>query len=159
MPVYTFFISIPAIFSASCTAFFIESTVSSMSTITPFLRPFEGLVPIPFIFNLFPSFTSAAIAHTFVVPISRATSMLSFLPTILLHEQSKCLNNHLVMKSEIYFFIRNSLAVKVLCYFIEPYKLFHVFVMTKPDPVTPQVERYIRPPANFDPCLRQLYPG
>ena len=42
IPAYTDEISQPAISSASSIAFFIDSTVDSMSTTTPFLSPIDG---------------------------------------------------------------------------------------------------------------------
>src|SRR5512144_1599095 len=63
--------------SASWTAFFMDSTVLSMLTTTPFLRPWEGLMPIPMTSTCPPSFTSPTMAQTLVVPRSRPTTMLS----------------------------------------------------------------------------------
>ena len=47
MPAYTEWISQPAMSSASSTARWIDCTVDSMLTTTPFLRPRDGCEPMP----------------------------------------------------------------------------------------------------------------
>ena len=47
MPVYTLLISQPAISSASSTARWMEATVDSMFTTTPFFSPRDGWLPMP----------------------------------------------------------------------------------------------------------------
>ena len=47
MPAYTEWISQPAMSSASSTARWIDCTVDSMLTTTPFFRPREGCEPMP----------------------------------------------------------------------------------------------------------------
>ena len=76
IPAYTDEISHPDISSASSTAFFIDSTVDSMFTTTPFLSPMEGCVPIPIIFISFLE-TSPTTAQILVVPMSSPTIIFS----------------------------------------------------------------------------------
>src|SRR5581483_5837095 len=59
--------------SASSTACWIERTVSSMWTTTPFFRPVEGWVPTP-ITSMPSSVTSPTIAAILVVPMSSPTT-------------------------------------------------------------------------------------
>ena len=66
-------ILIPAMSSASSTAFLMEVTVLSILTTTPFLKPVEGCEPIPTMLT-FPSWTLPTTTHIFVVPISSPTS-------------------------------------------------------------------------------------
>ena len=73
MPAYTEWISQPAISSASSTARWIDCTVDSMLTTTPFLRPRDGCEPRP-ITSIEPSGPiSPTSATTFDVPMSRPT--------------------------------------------------------------------------------------
>ena len=73
MPAYTEWISQPAISSASSTARWIDCTVDSMLTTTPFFRPREGCEPRP-ITSIAPSAPiSPTSATTFEVPMSRPT--------------------------------------------------------------------------------------
>src|SRR3984885_13360809 len=73
MPAYTEWISHPAISSASSTARWIDCTVDSIFTPTPFFRPREGWLPRP-ITSIEPSAViSPTSATTFEVPISSPT--------------------------------------------------------------------------------------
>jgi hypothetical protein len=73
IPVYTEWISQPAINSASSTARWMDCTVDSMLTTTPFFSPRDGCDPIPMISISSFSVTSHTIATTFEVPISSPT--------------------------------------------------------------------------------------
>src|SRR3984957_12785200 len=76
MPAYTEWISPPAMSSASSTARWIDCTVDSMFTTTPFLRPREGCEPRPRS-SIEPSAPiSPTSATTLEVPISRPTMRL-----------------------------------------------------------------------------------
>src|SRR5665213_1777760 len=76
IPAYTEWISQPAMSSASSTARWIDCTVDSILTTTPFLRPREGCDPSP-ITSIAPSAPiSPTSATTFEVPISRPTMRL-----------------------------------------------------------------------------------
>ena len=76
MPAYTEWISQPAMSSASSTARWIDCTVDSMLTTTPFLSPREGCEPMPST-SIEPSGpTSPTIATTLEVPMSRPTMRL-----------------------------------------------------------------------------------
>ncbi|MCY1355027.1 hypothetical protein D9M69_414290 [compost metagenome] len=66
----------PAIICASSTARWIDCTVDSMLTTTPFFRPRDGCVPIPTISNWPSAVTSPTSATTLEVPISRPTIIL-----------------------------------------------------------------------------------
>ena len=73
MPANTEWISQPAISSASSIARWIDCTVESMLTTTPFFRPREGCEPMPTT-SIVPSAPSSpTIATTFEVPMSRPT--------------------------------------------------------------------------------------
>src|SRR5579863_1120307 len=73
IPANTEWISQPAISSASSTARWIDCTVDSMLTTTPFFRPREGCDPMPST-SIEPSApTSPTSATTFEVPMSRPT--------------------------------------------------------------------------------------
>ena len=73
MPANTEWISQPAISSASSTARWIDCTVESMLTTTPFFRPRDGCEPTPTT-SIVPSAPSSpTIATTFEVPMSRPT--------------------------------------------------------------------------------------
>src|SRR6188508_1677450 len=73
MPAYTEWISQPAISSASSTARWIDCTVDSMLTTTPFLSPRDGCEPMPSTSMPPSAFTSPTSATTLDVPISRPT--------------------------------------------------------------------------------------
>src|SRR5688572_19002582 len=73
MPVKTERISTPAISSASSTARWIDCTVESMLTTTPFLRPREGCEPRPITSRLPSACISPTSATIFDVPMSRPT--------------------------------------------------------------------------------------
>src|SRR5688572_22433477 len=73
IPVYTERISMPAISSASSIARWIDCTVESMLTTTPFLRPREGCEPRPMTSRLPSPCISPTSATTFDVPMSRPT--------------------------------------------------------------------------------------
>src|SRR5512140_2741516 len=73
MPAKTEWISQPAISSASSTARWIDCTVESMFTTTPFLRPREGCEPTPTTSIVPAAVSSPTIATTFEVPMSRPT--------------------------------------------------------------------------------------
>jgi hypothetical protein len=74
MPVTTCWILLPEVISASSRAAWMEATVFSMSTTTPFFRPFDSCWPVPMT-SISPSAcSSATIATTFEVPMSRPTS-------------------------------------------------------------------------------------
>src|SRR5579871_6388758 len=73
MPANTEWISQPAMSSASSTARWIDCTVDSMLTTTPFFSPREGCEPIPRS-SITPSApTSPTMATTLEVPMSRPT--------------------------------------------------------------------------------------
>ncbi|EKD50630.1 MAG: hypothetical protein ACD_62C00475G0004 [uncultured bacterium] len=77
MAAYTDRISQPAMSSASSIAFFMESMVASMLTMTPLRKPREGWEPIPM--TSIPScVTSPTMAQIFVVPMSSPTIKFSF---------------------------------------------------------------------------------
>src|SRR6186713_309803 len=73
IPANTEWISHPAISSASSTARWIDCTVDSMLTTTPFLRPRDGCEPMPSTSMPPSAFTSPTSATTFDVPMSRPT--------------------------------------------------------------------------------------
>src|SRR5512139_2024332 len=73
MPAYTEWISHPAISSASSTARWIDCTVDSMLTTTPFFNPRDGCEPTPSTSMPPSAFTSPTSATTLDVPISRPT--------------------------------------------------------------------------------------
>ena len=74
LPVTTCWILLPEVISASSRAAWMEATVFSMSTTTPFFRPFDSCWPVPMT-SISPSAcSSATIATTFEVPMSRPTS-------------------------------------------------------------------------------------
>ena len=76
MPAYTEWISQPAMSSASSTARWIDCTVDSMLTTTPFFSPREGCEPMPSS-SIEPSRpTSPTSATTLEVPMSRPTMRL-----------------------------------------------------------------------------------
>src|SRR5690349_20443223 len=81
MPANTERISHPAMSSASSTARWIDCTVDSMLTTTPFSRPREGCVPIPITSIELSGATSPTSADTFEVPTSRP--MIRFLSGLL----------------------------------------------------------------------------
>src|SRR5579862_1695123 len=88
MPANTEWISQPAISSASSTARWIDWTVDSMLTTTPFFNPREGCEPIPRSSIEPSSPTSPTSDTTFEVPMSRPTirlrsARLSIVTTIL----------------------------------------------------------------------------
>jgi hypothetical protein len=68
-------ISQPAISSASSTARWMELTVASMFTTTPFFRPLEGCMPKPTTSISPSSWYSPTMAVTLDVPMSRPTMM------------------------------------------------------------------------------------
>src|SRR5580692_1183499 len=70
MPANTEWISQPAMSSASSTARWMDCTVDSMLTTTPFFRPLEGCEPTPISSMLPSAVTSPTRATTFEVPIS-----------------------------------------------------------------------------------------
>ena len=78
---YTLSISMPAVSSASTTAFLIESTAASRFTTRPRRIPFDSATPMPTMFRLWPSPGSATIAVVFDVPTSRPTRYRSFRAT------------------------------------------------------------------------------
>src|SRR5678810_277267 len=73
MPVYTEWISQPAISSASSTARWMDWTVDSMFTTTPFFSPRDGCVPMPTTSSSPSAPSSPTIALTLDVPMSRPT--------------------------------------------------------------------------------------
>jgi hypothetical protein len=73
MPAYTLRILQSAISSASSSARWIDSTVASMLTTTPFFRPFDSCWPRPITSWRPSAITSATTATTFEVPMSRPT--------------------------------------------------------------------------------------
>src|ERR1700722_3063842 len=73
MPANTEWISHPAMSSASSTARWMDCTVDSMLTTTPFFRPREGCEPTPITSILPSAVTSPTSATTFDVPISNPT--------------------------------------------------------------------------------------
>src|SRR5450830_30517 len=73
IPVYTLRILQSAINSASSSARWIDSTVASMLTTTPFFRPFDSAWPRPMTSWRPSDNTSATTATTFEVPMSRPT--------------------------------------------------------------------------------------
>ena len=74
MPAYTEWISQPAISSASSTARWIDCTVDSMFTTTPFFNPREGWLPMPMISRAPSDLISPTMATTLLVPMSRPTN-------------------------------------------------------------------------------------
>src|SRR5690606_1549715 len=66
----------PAISCASSMARWIDCTVDSMFTTTPFFRPRDGLVPMPTISSSPSAVTSPTSATTLEVPMSRPTIIL-----------------------------------------------------------------------------------
>ena len=76
MPAYTEWISQPAMSSASSTARWIDCTVDSMLTTTPFFRPREGCEPRPMTSIAPSAATSPTSATTLEVPMSRPTMRL-----------------------------------------------------------------------------------
>ncbi len=76
MPACTDSICTSAISSASSIARWIDWTVDSMLTTTPFLSPRDGCVPRPMISISSSFFTWPTIATTFEVPMSSPTMML-----------------------------------------------------------------------------------
>ncbi len=73
IPAYTAVISQPAMSSASSTARWIDCTVDSMFTTTPFLRPREGCEPMPMISTRASAVISPTMATTLDVPMSSPT--------------------------------------------------------------------------------------
>src|SRR5512137_12004 len=73
MPAKTEWISQPAISSASSTARWMDWTVESMLTTTPFFRPRDGCEPTPTTSMVPSGPSSPTIATTFEVPMSRPT--------------------------------------------------------------------------------------
>src|ERR1700722_2598540 len=73
MPAYTEWIWQPAISSASSTARWIDCTVDSMLTTTPFFSPREGCEPTPITSMLPSAVISPTSATTFEVPMSNPT--------------------------------------------------------------------------------------
>ena len=71
MPANTERISQPAMSSASSMARWIDCTVDSMLTTTPFFRPREGCTPMPITSMELSGATSPTSAATFEVPTSR----------------------------------------------------------------------------------------
>jgi hypothetical protein len=71
MPANTLRISQPAMSSASSMARWIDCTVDSMLTTTPFLRPREGCTPMPITSIELSGPTSPTSAAIFEVPTSR----------------------------------------------------------------------------------------
>src|SRR6266403_2988487 len=74
MPAYTEWISQPAINSASSTARWMDCTVDSILTTTPFFRPREGWLPMPMISSAPSVLISPTMATTLLVPMSRPTN-------------------------------------------------------------------------------------
>ena len=74
MPAYTEWISQPAISSASSTARWIDCTVDSMLTTTPFFKPRDGWLPMPMISSAPSALISPTMATTLLVPMSRPTN-------------------------------------------------------------------------------------
>jgi len=60
--------------SASSTARWMDCTVDSMLTTTPFFRPREGCEPMPMISNAPSALISPTMATTLLVPMSRPTT-------------------------------------------------------------------------------------
>jgi hypothetical protein len=75
MPAQTLLISTPAILSAALTALFIDSTVASILTTTPFLKPLLGASPFPITSIVPEEFFLATITHIFVEPLSNHTKI------------------------------------------------------------------------------------
>ena len=73
MPAYTEWISQPAMSSASSTARWMDCTVDSMLTTTPFFRPREGWLPMPMISSAPSALISPTMATTLLVPMSSPT--------------------------------------------------------------------------------------
>ena len=126
IPVKTVPISHPAISSASSTAFFMEVTVDSMFTTTPFLSPFDGWVPIPMMLRPC-SPTSPTIAHIFVVPMSRPTMISSLFLAIYTSFSS---DYHLSRICKVYVFRCLSFCRQVIQYSLQPLCLD--FILSKP---------------------------
>ncbi|MDT4829243.1 hypothetical protein FQZ97_626580 [compost metagenome] len=76
MPTNAEWIRQPAISWASSTARWIDCTVDSMFTTTPFFRPRDGWVPIPTISSWPSAAISPTSATTLEVPMSRPTIIL-----------------------------------------------------------------------------------
>src|SRR5271170_5304829 len=74
MPAYTEWISHPAISSASSTARWMDCTVDSMFTTTPFFNPRDGWLPMPMISSAPSDLISPTMATTLLVPMSRPTN-------------------------------------------------------------------------------------
>ncbi len=74
MPAYTEWISQPAISSASSTARWMDCTVDSILTTTPFFSPRDGWLPMPMISKTPSALISPTMATTLLVPMSRPTS-------------------------------------------------------------------------------------